>query len=152
MSRTFFDQVAEALVGFLPPEWAEFSSRATGRNLKVWFGSETREHYEVQLLPAQLAGRKGRRAVLEVGFHAEHPDTGRNQAVLAQLAAGEPKWRDELGKEAQAGAFLGRTGWRRLSEVWDGPDLFRLGRVGVHNDVSASPQLFSFHLSRVGRL
>jgi hypothetical protein len=122
LSRTFFDQVAEALVGFLPPEWSTFSSRATGRNLKVWFGSEAREHYEVQLVSAHLAGRQGR-AVLELGFHAEHPDAGRNQAVLGRLMAGEEGWRKELGDEVEPGAFLGRSGWRRLSEVWDGPDL-----------------------------
>jgi hypothetical protein len=122
VSRAFFDHVAEALVGFLPPGLAEFSSRATGRNLKVWFGSETREHYEVQLVSAHVAGRQGR-AVLEVGFHAEHPDAGRNQTVLGRLVAGEPAWRKELGDEAEPGAFLGRSGWQRLSEVWDGPDL-----------------------------
>jgi hypothetical protein len=122
VGRVFFDQVAEALVGFLPAELAGFASRATGRNVKVWFGPETREHYEVQLVSARLAGRQGR-AVLEVGFHAEHPDAGRNQAVLAKLLAAKPRWRDELGEEPEAGPFLGRSGWRRISEVWDGPAL-----------------------------
>ena len=131
MSRAFFDQVAEALVGFLPPEHSGFSSRASSRNLKVWFGAEAREHYEVQLVSAGVAGRpagrggeaQGRGPVLEVGFHAEHPDAGRNQEVLGRLLAGEAGWRDELGDEVEAGAFLGRTGWRRVSEVWEGPDL-----------------------------
>ena len=27
-----------------------FSSPVTGRNAKVWFGAEAREHYEVQIL------------------------------------------------------------------------------------------------------
>lgn len=123
MSRAFFDQVAEALVGFLPPEHSGFSSRASSRNLKVWFGAEAREHYEVQLVSAGVAGRGGRGPVLEVGFHAEHPDAGRNQEVLGRLLATEAGWRDELGDEVEAGAFLGRTGWRRVSEVWEGPDL-----------------------------
>jgi hypothetical protein len=123
VSRTFFDQVAEALVGFLPPEHGGFSSRASGRNLKVWFGPEAREHYEVQLVSAQVAGLEGRGPVLEVGFHAEHPDAGRNQEVLDRLTAGKRKWGNDLGVEAEAGAFLGRSGWRRISEVWEGPDL-----------------------------
>ncbi len=37
-------------------------------------------------------------------------------------------------------------------EVWEGADRFRLRRVGVHNDVSASIPLLAFHLSRVGRV
>jgi hypothetical protein len=132
LSRAFFDQVAEALVGFLPPERTEFSCRASSRNLKVWFGPEAREHYEVQLVPAGMAGRpagrggktqQGRGPVLEVGFHAEHPDAGRNQEVIGRLLAGEPGWRDDLGAEVEAGAFLGRSGWRRVSEVWEGADL-----------------------------
>ncbi|SRR5712691_5840555 len=38
------------------------------------------------------------------------------------------------------------------AEVWDRPDLFRLRRVSVHNDVSATIPLFAFHLLRVGHL
>lgn len=118
MSRAFFEQVAEALVGFLPPERRGFSSRSTGRNLKVWFGPEAREHYEVQIL-----SHEGSR-VLEVGFHAEHPEATRNEEVLGRLLADERRWRKTLGREVEAGRFLGRPGaWRRASEVWDGPDL-----------------------------
>jgi hypothetical protein len=36
VSRSFFEQVVEALVGFLPPDPRQFSSRVTGRNAKVW--------------------------------------------------------------------------------------------------------------------
>ena len=33
----------------------------------------------------------------------------------------EPVWRSELGDDAVAGEFLGRAGWRRISEVWPAP-------------------------------
>ena len=115
MSRAFFDEVADALVGFLPPHLNQFNSRRSGRNLKVWFGDDGAEHYEVQ-----LAGGR-----LEIGWHAEHRDAGRNDAALAQLTDAEPAWREALGPEPEAGRFLGRFGpvWRRVSEVWDGPGL-----------------------------
>lgn len=122
MSRTFFEQVVEALVGFLPPEQRRFSSRVTGRNAKVWFGDDAREHYEVQVV------RRDGARVLEVGFHAEHPDPARSQAVLDAVAAGEPSWRRTLGPEVEVGAFLGRAGsWRRASETWDDADLSEPG-------------------------
>lgn len=118
MGRVFFEQVVEALVGFLPPEHAGFAWRVTGRNAKVWFGADAREHYEVQ------AVRRDGVAVLEVGFHAEHPDAARNRAALDALLAAEATWRPALGPEVETGRFLGRAGgWRRASETWDGVDL-----------------------------
>ena len=118
MSRVFFEQVVEALVGFLPPERRGFSSRVTGRNAKVWFGAETREHYEVQIL------RRDGVPVLEIGFHAEHPDAARSEEVLSSLISAEPRWRRSLGPEVETGPFLGRAGgWRRASETWDAADL-----------------------------
>lgn len=146
MSRAFFEQVVEALVGFLPPERQEFSSRVTGRNVKVWFGSEPREHYEVQML------RRDGEHVLEVGFHAEYPDAALNQEALARLRAGERRWRRTLGDTVETGPFLAPEGrrvrrpvagagagdpgptamgrqakshehWGRASETWDGVDL-----------------------------
>ncbi|MGH9000780.1 MAG: hypothetical protein ACRDY7_15480 [Acidimicrobiia bacterium] len=122
MSRAFFEQVVEALVGFLPPDGKVFSSRVSARNVKVWFGAEAREHYEVQLL-----GRGGG-AAIEVGFHAEHPDAARNEEVLSRLRDGEDGWREALGTEVETGPFRGRAGgWRRASEVWEAPDLSDLG-------------------------
>ena len=59
---------------------------------------------------------------------------------------------DAVVTQVKASGYHAAVSTDAGAEVWDGPDLFRLGRVGVHNDVSASPQLFSFHLSRVGRL
>ena len=118
MSRVFFEQVVETLVGFLPPERSRFSSRVTGRNAKVWFGAEAREHYEAQLV------RRDGAVVLEIGFHAEHPDAARSKAVLDRLLAGERRWRRTLGEDVETGAFLGRPSpWRRASETWADADL-----------------------------
>ena len=117
MSRLFFDEAADALVGFLAPRWRRFSSRVSSRNLKVWYAGDGREHYEVQLLSAKR---------LEIGFHAEHRDRKVNEAVLARLLEQEPQWRKELGDDVVAGAFVGagpRVPWRRVSEVWDGVDV-----------------------------
>lgn len=118
MSRSFFEQVVEALVGFLPPDRSQFSSRVTARNAKVWFGAEAREHYEVQML------RRDGATVLEIGFHAEHSDVARSEAVLSRLLSAERRWRRSLGPEVETGPFLGRGGgWRRASETWDATDL-----------------------------
>ena len=118
MSRTFFAEVVETLIGFLPPDRSGFSSRVSGRNVKVWFGAEAREHYEAQLV------RRDGATVLEIGFHAEHPDAARSDAVLPRILAGEQRWRRALGPEVETGAFLGRPSpWRRASETWVDADL-----------------------------
>jgi hypothetical protein len=115
MARAFFEQLSDALASFLPPDLRAYGSTIGSRNVKVWYGEESYEHYEVQ----SLSSRR-----LEIGFHAEHPIETRNDEVLATLRARERSWRRALGKEAEAGPFLGRQrGWRRLSEVWDGPGL-----------------------------
>ena len=118
MSRAFFEQVVETLVGFLPPEQSHFSSRISGRNAKVWFGAEAKEHYEAQLV------RRDGATVLEIGFHAEHSSPERSDAVLQRLLSGERRWRRTLGKEVETGPFLGRPSpWRRASETWPDIDL-----------------------------
>ena len=115
MSRAFFEQLSDALAGFLPPGLRAYGSAIGSRNVKVWYGPESHEHYEVQ----SLSSRR-----LEIGFHAEHPVETRNEEVMTALRARERTWRRALGKDAQAGPFLGRQrGWRRISEVWDGPGL-----------------------------
>jgi hypothetical protein len=117
MAWTYFDDVLDAFVGFLPANRRTFSSKVMWTGLKVWLGDEPREHFE-----AQFHGNKGDR--LEIGFHAEHRDAARNEEVLASLLAGEKRWRKVLGEAPSAGPFLGRQGnWRRVSEVWDGPGL-----------------------------
>lgn len=114
MGRAFFEQVVEALVGFLPAGQDKFASRVSGRNVKVWLGDDPRVHYEAQMF------RHGGSPALEVGFHAEHPDAARNDAVLARLRSDEAVWRQTLGDDVKVGKFLGRGGaWRRASEVWD---------------------------------
>jgi hypothetical protein len=117
----FFDDVADIVVAFVPSGAGPFSRRATGRNVKVWFGDEQRQHYEAQFLSGRQAGLASGGRVLEVGFHAEYPDPLRNVEVLERLAAAERRWRGLLGRDAVLGPFLGRQGWIRLSEVWDDP-------------------------------
>ena len=122
MSRAFFEQVIEALVGFLPPDHRGFSSRVSGRNAKVWFGPEAREHYEVQVL------RRNGVPLLEVGFHAEHSDAGRSDAALSPLVSAESRWRTQLGPEVEVGPCLGGPGgWRRAAETWEDADLSEPG-------------------------
>ena len=86
------------------------------RDVKVWFDESTREHYEAQLIRIDGQVR------LEIGFHAEHAKPADNAAALARLLAAADGWRAELGDEAEAGSFLGRDGWVRISEVWDAPE------------------------------
>lgn len=111
--KTFYDDVVDALTTFLPPSFRDFAWYRTSHNLKLWFGPEEREHYEVQVF------KKGREIVLEIGFHAEHKDAGRNEQAIASLVKAEKKWRKQLGTDPEPGAFIGhQTSWRRLSEVW----------------------------------
>ena len=116
MERTFFEQVLDAVEGFVGDDHGPLSSSAHRRGLKIWFGDSTREHYEAQLI------RWGDGAALEIGFHSEHPRTETNQAVLDHLKAAEGRWRAELGPEAEVGEFIGADNWRRVSELWDPPD------------------------------
>lgn len=101
--------------------------RSHRRGVKVWFGPEkpTRFHYEAQVLPARLLDDPPAEglAAIEVGFHAEHGDNRRNQAVADHLDRHRNTWVATLGEEAELGPFLGNGNWARLSEVWPGEDL-----------------------------
>ena len=109
--KDFYDDVFDALQTFLPPSMRGFKWYRTSHNLKLWFGTEDREHYEVQVI------KNRRDIVLEIGFHAEHEEPERNVEVISNLD--EKRWREDLGSGAEAGAFIGRrASWRRLSEVW----------------------------------
>ena len=116
MDPAFFETVREAFEGFVTPVPGRRNISVLGRGLKVWFDDATREHYESQLV------RVDGEVMLEIGFHTEHPKAAQNDDVLRRLLALEPAWRPELGDDAVAGDFLGRSGWRRISEVWPAPD------------------------------
>jgi hypothetical protein len=117
--RAFYEQVADALTGFLPPSLRDFQWYRTSANLKLWYGEEGREHYEAQIVKI---GPKKVDLGLEIGFHAEHKDVARNDGVLSGLVGAEKRWRTDLGKEPEIGDFIGHQSkvWRRISEVWTG--------------------------------
>jgi hypothetical protein len=119
VERSFFEHVLDAFEGFVDDGLGEPQSSWHRRGLKIWFGPSdgrsAREHYEAQLI--RFEGQ----AALEIGYHAEYRSAAENQAALDRLA-GRPSWRTALGKEAEAGPFLGMDEWRRISEVWEPPD------------------------------
>jgi hypothetical protein len=119
-----FDTVAALLRGMVPAELGEFRERHHRYGIKVWFGpaKPPREHYEAQVVGAKYV-KAAKVLALEVGFHAEHADEQANDAVLERLGKAEKKWRRDLGKEPEAGVFLGADVWRRVSETWVDPDL-----------------------------
>jgi hypothetical protein len=112
----FFEIVRNAFEGFVAGVDGQRNVYVHSRGMKVWFDDATREHYESQLI------RVDGQVQLEIGFHAEHPKAPQNDEVLRRLLAVEKRWRPELGDEAVAGEFIGRAGWRRISEVWPLPD------------------------------
>lgn len=124
MEVPVFEQVGEAVRAAVPPDLGAVHTRSHSAGVKVWFGPGpvTRDHYEAQLMRRSLVDG-GDGVALEIGFHAEHPKEADNEAVLARLLAERAKWSRTLGRDAHAGEFLGRSSWRRLSEVWLDPDL-----------------------------
>lgn len=117
-SKAFYDSVSDALANFLPPSLRDFASYRTSHNIKVWFGEENREHYEVQ----SIRRRNGYQ--LEIGFHAEYKETARNDEVVERLVSREKNWRKALGKTPEIGNFIDyQSGtWRRISELWSDVD------------------------------
>ncbi|MFB4310252.1 hypothetical protein [Actinomadura sp. GTD37] len=121
-ARALFDQVGEIIRGSTPAALGHPHVQVRHNGVKAWFGDPApqHEHYEAQIIPADLA--PGARAhAVEIGFHAEHRDEPANDAALTRLLASEPGWRAELGDDPVTGPFLGRGTWRRISETW--PDL-----------------------------
>jgi hypothetical protein len=116
MEPRFFEMVRDAFEGFVAGVSGRRNIYVHSRGLKVWFDDDSREHYESQLI------RVDGEVQLEIGFHSEHPKAPQNDEVLRRLLAVEPKWRPELGDDPVAGEFIGRAGWRRISEVWPPPD------------------------------
>jgi hypothetical protein len=117
MERSFFEQVLDVFEGVVADIPGALHHSVHGRGLKVWFDDSTREHYEAQLV------RVDGETALEIGFHAEHAKPAVSEAALARLVAKERTWRKALGTEPEAGLFIGTDRWRRISEVWAGPDL-----------------------------
>jgi len=119
-----FEEVADVVVGLVPPELGRPRCRARRSGIKVWFGAPEppREHYEAQLVSADVVDG-ARWLGLEVGFHCEHPQAPANDAVVDRLVGREREWRRVIGREAVVGEFLGRREWRRISETWADPDL-----------------------------
>ena len=116
MEPGFFEIVRDAFEGFVAGVDGRRSIYVHSRGMKVWFDDDTREHYESQLI------RVDGEVQLEIVFHAEYPKAPQNDEVLSRMLAAEPVWRPELGDDAVAGDFIGRAGWRRISEVWPAPD------------------------------
>ena len=116
MEPGFFEIVRDAFEGFVAGVDGRRSIYVHSRGIKVWFDDDNREHYESQLI------RVDGEVQLEIGFHAEYPKPPQNDEVLSRMLAAEPVWRPELGDDAVAGDFIGRAGWRRISEVWPAPD------------------------------
>ena len=97
MDLGFFETVRDAFEGFVADVPGQRNTYVHSRGLKAWFGDDTREHYEAQLI------RVDGGVQLEVGFHAEHPKAPLNDAVLQRLLAAEATWRPVLGDDAVAG-------------------------------------------------
>ncbi len=116
LERTFFEQVLDAVEGFIDDDHGPLSSATHRRGVKLWFGDSNREHYEAQLI------RRNDDVALEIGFHVEYPRAEANQVVIDHLAAIEARWLPELGADAELGVFLGADNWRRVSELWGPPD------------------------------
>ena len=112
MDLGFFETVRDAFEGFVSDVAGQRNTYVHNRGVKAWFDDATREHYEAQLI------RVDGKLQLEVGFHAEHPKAAMNDEVLQRMRTTEKKWRTTLGDTAVAGDFIGRAGWRRISEVW----------------------------------
>ncbi len=113
----FFAQVRNAVEGIVVGAGPDLRTFAHRNGVKVWFGDSLREHYEAQLIRAQPSGE----VVVEIGFHSEHPIAELNEKLLQSLVSQADHWRPALGKAAQAGPFIGRRGWTRISECWDLP-------------------------------
>lgn len=112
--REFYDNVADALAGFLPPSMRGFEMYRSSRNLKLWYAND-RVHYEVQIV------KRGKVVGLEIGFHTEYKDKTKNDEVVASLQKEEKSWRTQLGAEPEIAAFIGLESgpWKRISEVWE---------------------------------
>ncbi|MDH3753483.1 MAG: hypothetical protein OEU32_06375 [Acidimicrobiia bacterium] len=114
-----FDEVRDALEGFVDPALGELHTRTHRGGIKVWFDDSVREHYEAQWIRGHHLGRPKNLWFLEIGFHAEHSKPAENDALLEHIG---DRFRADLGDEPESGEFLGAQNWRRISEIWDTAD------------------------------
>lgn len=124
VGRTLFEDVADALRGFVSEDRGELRSSHHRYGIKVWLGTAKapREHYEAQVVGRQHVP-EAEIVAIEIGFHSEHPKEADNEAVVSDLVRSEKRWRKDLGDGPVIGTFLGVDHWRRVSEVWPDPDL-----------------------------
>lgn len=124
MEAEFFEHVGEVVRATVPRGLGTLRLVVHRGGAKVWFGdpAPTKEHYEVQLIKADLV-EAARSHALEIGFHAEHPKAADNDAVLRRLCDQQDRWRAALGEDPVAGPFIGPPAWRRVSELWLDPHL-----------------------------
>ncbi|MEU5882958.1 hypothetical protein [Spirillospora sp. NPDC047279] len=124
LDEGLFEQVGEVVRGSAPRDLGELRLMVRRTGVKAWFGDAApqREHYEAQVIAADIAVQAREHAV-EIGFHAEHPKAADNDAALGRLTAAEARWRPALGEDATAGPFIGPAAWRRVSELWLDPEL-----------------------------
>ena len=134
----FFEIVRDAFEGFVAGVGGKCNIWVHGRGMKVWFDDETREHYEAQLI------RVDGEVQLEIGFHAEHPKAPQNTEVVRRLVAAQSTWRKQLGDEAEAGDFIGRAGWQRISEVWPVPGASEVDGPDVDEAIEAAARLADY--------
>jgi hypothetical protein len=81
----FFEMVRDAFEGFVAGVDGRRNIYVHSRGMKVWFDDHTREHYESQLI--RIDGG----VQLEIGFHAEYPQSAtqrRGAAAIARRRAG----------------------------------------------------------------
>lgn len=125
-----FEEVSEVVRGLVPRDLGTVRLRSHKYGVKVWFDAEkpTKEHFEAQVIGRRYVPEASVLAI-ELGFHAEHPKAGDNDAVIAGLVKRERTWRKTLGEDAVVGEFLGKNAWRRISETWADPDLGDPGLV-----------------------
>lgn len=124
MAPDLFDhafEIARSMSGELGERLRSKSHRG---GVKVWFDVDDapRVHFEAQVVARRhVDGADG--AVVEVGLHSELKVESANEDELRRWLDDEPRWRPLLGSEAVAGAFLGASKWRRVSDVWLDIDL-----------------------------
>ena len=114
-----FDEVRDALEGFVDPDLGELHTKVHRGGIKVWFDGALKEHYEAQWIRGHHLSRSREDWYIEIGFHSEYPKVAANDEVLTRIGS---EALTTIGGEVETGEFLGASNWRRISEVWDPPE------------------------------